>query len=236
MTRVRRVSLRFSLRTFFVSLLLLSLIGSNLYVSWRWHEARKDVERLRDELGYLTIDDPAKFHLREVPTYEPLSWRWRIYVPPGQHSFHIGVGRISKTGLGAGSSSERGPTRPTDSLVGEYTMTARIERDQLGKWQLAVTWPDGGSMMSINEPYAGWLPKEPRGHHLQARKKYHVDVAGGKPMNGSARRRETESFPADEPVVLLRLRAPDDLANDTGQPCEGVLIWFDKGRQRNGPK
>lgn len=235
MTRVPRVQLRFSLRTFFVSLLLLSLVGSNLYVSWRWHEARKDVERLRDELGYLTIDDPAKFHVREVPTYEPLNWRWRIYVPPGQHWFHVGVGHISKTGMGAGASSARGPERPTDSLVGEYTMTARIERDPLGKWQLAVSWPDGRSTTSINEPYAGWLPTANRGPHIQVRKKYHVDIAGGKPIGGSARKRETESFLADERVVLLRLRAPDDLAADTGQPCDGVLIWFDRGPGRHGP-
>jgi hypothetical protein len=233
-TRVPRVRFRFSLRTFLVSLLLLSLIGSNLYVSWRWNEARHEIERLREELGYLIVDDPTKFHVRAVPTHDPLSWRWRIYVPPGQHWFHMGIGRIAKTGLEAGSGSATGPSRPTNSLAGEFTMTARIERDTFGNWQLIVSWPGGSSMMSINERDAGWLPKENRGPHTQVRRKFHADVAGGRPMAGSARRREMESFPPDEPVVLLRLRAPADLATDTGQPCDGVMIWFDKGRVRRG--
>ena len=72
---------RFSLRTFFVTLFVLSLFGSNAYVSWKWHEARQEIERLREELGYLTIEDPTRFYVREAPTHRWREWRWRICVP-----------------------------------------------------------------------------------------------------------------------------------------------------------
>jgi hypothetical protein len=43
MVRIRLVPrVRFSLRTFFVALMLLSLIGSNLFVSWQWDRQRKE--------------------------------------------------------------------------------------------------------------------------------------------------------------------------------------------------
>lgn len=46
--------LRFSLRTFLGTLMLLSLMGSNLFVSFKWRQTQVENRRLRDELGYLT--------------------------------------------------------------------------------------------------------------------------------------------------------------------------------------
>lgn len=223
--------LRFSLRAFLLTLLVLSLFGSNAYVSWKWDEARQEIDFVREELGYLTIADPTQFYIREVPTLEPLSWRWRIYAPPGERSFHLGIGRVPAVGLQADTGAARGPSSPRDSLVGEYTMTARIERDQLGKWRLAVSWPEGGLWTSILGPDASWLSAGDRYQDVHASRKCDIEVAGSKPVNGSATKRQTESFSPDEPVVLLRLRAPQDLKRDAGEPCDGVLIWFENAGQ-----
>lgn len=223
-----RPRIRFSLRAFLLTLFVVSLFGSNAFVSWKWHEARQEIARLREEMGYLTIGDPTRFYVREVPTVEALSWRWRIYAPPGGRVFHIGSGRIAATGLKSGSAGGFGPSKPADPLVGEYTLTARIERDQFGNWRLAVSFPDGGMTHSIMKPDAGWLSDGDRHQHVQASRKCRIEVAGSKPVKGSASKRETELFSPDEPVVLLRVRAPDDLKTDTGQPCDGVMIWFEK--------
>jgi hypothetical protein len=215
------------------TLLVLSLIGSNLYVSFKWRQAQTDVQRLRDELGYLTIDDPTRFYVRELPTLEPLNWRWRIYVPQGERDFCAGVGRIPIEGAGAGSSGRHYSRRSqagsplTDPMQGEYTLTARIERNQLGNWRLVIQYPDGGLTQAIMPPDAGWLSAEELFGQVRSNREIQATAAGGN--------KQTESFAADDMVVLLRLRAPkhDQTPNE---PCDGVIIWFEKREVQTAKK
>ena len=216
---------RFSLRTFFVTLFVLSLISSNLYVSWRWDQSREEIQRLRDELGYLTIDDPKRFYVREVPTFLPFSWRWRIYVPPGNRNFFLATGGIEKTGTQAGYSRVRGIQSPADPMQGEFTLSVRVERGQNGGWELVATYPDGRMMLDFKPSQAGWVFNDDHYPAVRAnRNNARSEVAG---LNG-----KTESFSADEPVVLLRLRAPEDWKTDNGQPCDGAMVWFEKPRSQ----
>ena len=43
-----------------------------------------------------------------------------------------------------------------------------------------------------------------------------------------AGRGKTESFSADEPVILLRVRAPTAEQDVNQGACDGVMIWFEK--------
>lgn len=216
---------RFILRTL-VLLFVVSLVGSNFYLRWKYRQELQGIERLRGELGVLVIDDPSRFYVREMPTFEPLSWRWRIYVPPGERALHVGVGRISETGTSTASGSGHGPGRRTrngvtsDPMQGEYTLTARIERDQLGQWQLVVRYPDGSMRYSIMPRDANWLIASDDYYEVASRWKTYAEVAGGG--------EQMQTFAADDTVILLRLRAPDASQPTGHEPCDGVMVWFEK--------
>lgn len=225
--------IRFSLRTFLTTLLMLSLVGSNLYVSYKWRVAQTEIQRLRDELGVLTIDDPKRFYIREVRSGDPLTWRWRIYVPPGERDFYLGVRRIPESGVNAESGgsvysrkTNPGSSVPIDPMQGEYTITARIERDQQGGWKLAVHYLDGATTVGIMPPDSGWLSGGESYLDVKATRDIDVNITG---FNGI-----TESFAADETVVLLRLRAPTQEQADNHDPCDGVMLWF--GEHRTPPE
>ena len=217
--------IRFSLRAFFLTLFVLSLLASNLYVSWKWRESRGENDRLRDELGWLKIDDPTRIYVRQVETPEPLSWAWRIYLPPGDRTLHVGSGAIAETGTKAGSAASilmppgkgRSGTSPRDPLQCEFTLTARIERNQLGKLQLAVSTPRQRLALALMPQDSAWISDEKR-FGLRTTRKIQVVAAGS--------RGQMQSFAADDTVVLLRLRAPDDKQAASREPCDGVMIWF----------
>jgi hypothetical protein len=80
--------LRFSLRAFLAAVGVVCLVVSNTIAVRELSELRRENRRLRDELGYLTIDDPLQVHVAAARSLEELQWRWRVYVPPGKR---IGV-------------------------------------------------------------------------------------------------------------------------------------------------
>lgn len=217
--------IRFSLRAFLLTLFVLSLIASNLYVSWKWRDSRSENDRLREAMGWLKIDDPTRIYVRQVESREPLSWAWRIYLPPGDRTLKTGVGRIAETGVKVGSgggtsmppAKGRSRTNPPDPLDYEFTLTARIERDQLGNLRLAVSTPRMGHTLALMPQDSTWISEKNR-YGISSTRKTKVVAAGS--------RGQTESFAADDTVVLLRVRAPDDKQAESGEPCDGVMIWF----------
>jgi len=223
--RLAMPKLRFSLRAFLLTLFVLSLIASNLYVSWKWRESRVEVDRLREEMGWLKIDDPTRIHVRQIESPEPLSWAWRIYLPPGNRTLYAGGGAIAETGLKTDSAadtslqpnSKQSKTSPPDPLDYEFTLTARIERDQRGNLQLAVSAPRQGLAFALRPKDSAWIMDDKR-FGLWTTRKLQLEAAGS--------RGQTESFAADDAIVLLRLRAPDDKQAESGEPCDGVMIWF----------
>jgi hypothetical protein len=211
--------IRFSLRTFLVALLVLSLIGSNLYVSWKWRQTQIENWRLRDELGILTIEDPTQFYVREARGGGILNWRWRIYAPPGQRKLYVATSRIADKDCSGGQSIV--PPHPPQ---GEYTLTAHVEPNHFG-WALTVLYPGGGEKFHIMPPHADWVPDcFPKVHsgpvppRPPRRIPIEIEVAG--------RNQEPESFAGDEPVVLLRLRAPTPEQAAKHEDCDGIMLWF----------
>src|SRR4051812_24220210 len=77
-----RLRLRLSLLT---TLLLLTIVGMAIVISLQWREIgplRADNWRMRDELGYLNIDDPTKAYAVQLKTLGDEAWKWRVYLPP----------------------------------------------------------------------------------------------------------------------------------------------------------
>jgi hypothetical protein len=185
---------------------------------------RKERAGASDRIFHRHLKEHADRHIDEVAFAESL-WTWRIYLPPGNRSLHVGSSLIADTGTkvgsGAGASMPPGKaqsgTSPRDPLQCEYTLTARIERDQLGNLQLVVTTPRQRLALTLMPRDSAWISDQNR-LGLGTTRKIQAVAAGS---HG-----KTESFAADDAVVLLRLRAPDSKQAASGEPCDGVMIWF----------
>jgi hypothetical protein len=73
----------------------MTIAGLGLVVWLQWHEVeplRQKVQQLRQELGYLVIDDPTKaqFISAERPYDNETHWTWRLYLPAGGE-YHLNV-------------------------------------------------------------------------------------------------------------------------------------------------
>ena len=77
--------MRYRPRMSLISLLLLTgLVGvsvSHWRISNEKVQLKSDRQRLVRVLGGLEVDDPTKAYIRRLPTYSPLSWRFRVYLP-----------------------------------------------------------------------------------------------------------------------------------------------------------
>jgi hypothetical protein len=66
------------------ALLLMTIAGMAIVIVQLWTEVgplRADVRRLRNEVGEITIEEPAKLHAVQVRTNDKLAWKWRFFIP-----------------------------------------------------------------------------------------------------------------------------------------------------------
>src|SRR5262245_57492572 len=78
-----KLRLRFSLLSFLLGSATICLAVSHWHASRQLATARVELRKLRDELGYLSIDDRAKFHAVAFETGQPNTWQWRLFLPNG---------------------------------------------------------------------------------------------------------------------------------------------------------
>jgi hypothetical protein len=81
------------------SLLTLLLVSSLVCVSvshWRTSrdlvQTRRELRGIREEHGYLNIDDRSQVHFAALKTELP-GWKWRIYLPP-KHRWKLNLGAV----------------------------------------------------------------------------------------------------------------------------------------------
>lgn len=136
----------------------MTIIGMVIVIVQLWHEVeplRSEVDRLRQELGYLSVHDPQKIYAIRVPTNEAGVHRYRIYLPTDRRfKIHTRIGTIPgrlpqqtkqewfETLDGSGSTSE------IDS--GEFTIdiAVRPDSEKPDHWSLShqVAGRGGGSV------------------------------------------------------------------------------------------
>ena len=80
-TAMRRLPrFRFSVLNLLLVTVILSM-GLVIFRQWR------DIEGMRKQLGasgFLHVDDQRNYYAIAVPTYDKLTWRWRVWLPPGE--------------------------------------------------------------------------------------------------------------------------------------------------------
>jgi hypothetical protein len=204
---------RFSLRSFFLFLIVACLIGSNLFtarevnrLNEKLSESYRANEKLQAELGLLVVTDPNKLHAVAVQTQESLTWRWRLHVPTGRRfRLFMATQEIPDNCL---------PTNHSSSglVEGDFTATAAIRKGHLDKWMFRVMYPSGSTGMAFSDERSEWIVNHPGSSESQA---------------GS---NDSESTNPGETMVLLRFRvmqrAGDGSSSSVAEPCDGVMIWI----------
>lgn len=203
---------RISLRAWLLLVALVASLGSNLVTAWRLNQSEHDLRKLRDEAGYLTIEDSDQIHVVEWLQTESNVWRWRVFLPEGhKYSLHRRVGEIGRDDFGGAKTF--GIT--SDLLPGEYVVTLRLGPN--AEIYLGCKGASGGGdvVSTLSE--------------AEARRCF--EGAGGYQMSvtGSS---GTQAFSVDKPVPLIRRRAtirpPGGGSVPSDGPTPGVLIWIEK--------
>jgi hypothetical protein len=150
-----------------------------------------------------------------VPTFEDLTWRWRVHVPErSRQRIAFSGGQIPVKGFSGRSASTQLP-------AGDYLLTAIVRRNHLNKWTLTVGHSDGAISTSIADEHADWLGDGP-------------GFARGWSKSQTGQN-EAELCGPGEKLTLLRLRvmvlsADGKSSHSNDEPCDGVLIWIDDER------
>jgi hypothetical protein len=205
-----RPRFQFSIRWMLVAIAFISVLGSHVFTSWKLKQSREEVGRMATELGRLTISNPDTLNVLELPTYEDMTWRWRVHVPSAtKYRLLISTQEIPSTGVPSDhGSSELAP--------GEYIVTAAVRRDRLGRWRLTLVQQNGTIGMVIPEEHANWLTDGPG---------YSTERAG----SGAS-----VAATSDEPFVFLRLNCMQKtpggggVSAPPGARTEGIMIWVDE--------
>jgi hypothetical protein len=127
---------RFSLRGFIAAIGVICLVLSNAVAIRELRRVNDENQRLRDELGYLTIDDPEALYLVNLPRLEDLRWSWRVHVPR-RDRFVLLVEWNDIPGDPESSRVVRSPLR-----AGEYVLDVAVYRSSDGKWRLLADWAE----------------------------------------------------------------------------------------------
>jgi hypothetical protein len=174
-------------------------------------QVRAELQKYRDEAGYVTVSDPRQMHAIQVFTPARNQWRWRVYLPPGcrYHLCHA-TANIPPTG---------NPSMETWQLLdpGETIVHASIEQGPSGEQTFWLRTPKGSAGTGISKQNQGWITGAVG------------STSTGVSIGG------TQSVPPDKPLELLRLRAnvvnPADGQSQlpTG-PGPGLMIWIEQER------
>jgi hypothetical protein len=196
---------RYTLRVLLAAVAVVALVVTwvNMYrLSERNRMLIAENQRLRDEVGELSVEDESQFHAIQVTADDELEWMWRIWVPPGRSYKVRSVGeQIPKAGFSQGG----GTLMLQDS--GEHWVRYRIERDPRdNRWRGKLS-ARGGSVGGDEHAWVEW---------------------GARTSTSDGVGKSTQVFPADERVLLIRHRVSQATSSDKIEdPSAGFLIWLE---------
>ncbi|WP_442481576.1 hypothetical protein [Aeoliella sp. SH292] len=116
--------------------LLLAMALSIGLLLWELIPLRAEVQRLRNEAGYLTVDDPSKLQAIRLDSDSPLVWRWKVWIPKGTGTVFANamIGDIPASGDFVRMSGGAGIARERDQ---ETVVTVKVYQDLHLDWTLS---------------------------------------------------------------------------------------------------
>ena len=128
--------------------------------TYKLHRAEAELRQLRNEVGYLSVDDRSKVHVIAVDMNEPDTWRWRIFLPQGvRYSWCLGFGDIPGKGVPQPKLKHTSNEPYSDEDV-EVVVTASLRQLDDGDWSLSVSSKIGTSHIRWAAPVRQSLPKK----------------------------------------------------------------------------
>ena len=168
-------------------------------------------ERLRAEAGYLNIDDPAKVAALLQKNANDLSWSWKVWLPEGSWRLQSRMFGIPAAGV-ADAMDTRGMEGGREVHVAVTIYKKGID----AQWQFLSSL-DGSQL-------ARALPDT---HQLVAPAplvRRTIEIAGSG---------DRETADADQPLVLLRIRAHaieqktfGEQSKEGSLSSDGVMVWI----------
>jgi hypothetical protein len=197
------------------------MLISSFLMYRRMAKAERESDTLRKDAGYLAISDENLFHAVFIKTYEPHTWRWRVYIPSKcRFSLKTMNGEISEKELPAeediGFGSDKG---------GECVINAAMRQDKNDKWFLRLTCSHDklGDMSGASR---SWSTSSPISDDVA--NKFTANNIGTNYVvfgaDGSA------SQVIDKPILLLKYRLSKTDGSGrwygTPDPMPGIMIWI----------
>jgi hypothetical protein len=216
----QRKPLRFRLGTMLLVLGLALVTVSHVYTSVKLRQANESVKQLREEVGYLDIEDPTKVHVLALETTEPDTWRWRVYIPKGNtYAWRLASENLPRTGLPdggtSGISNENYSARDNEMLV-----TAALHQRPHGIGELVVTSRISGSRDQMSDAT----------HRIAADSFAWRETTPGQERDVLGERTTAILDPAG-PIVLLKVRALEKQSDSSFQPSTkpmpGIAVWLE---------
>lgn len=211
---------RFSLLAFLLAVTVVCLAVALWNTSTRLNSAESELRKLRNEAGYLTIDDRSKLHAVAIDTGEPNTWRWRMFVPKGvRYEWNIACEDIPMHSPPARPAASAVSNEPYWDTETEVLVTARLRKADEETWTLSVTSKVGDS----NDQLGGTTLRIPREK---------IEWMGNTPsVDGQVLgARGTAVRDPDGPIILLQKRGrvidPPDGNYDV--PLPGFMVWLSK--------
>ncbi|HUE73718.1 MAG TPA: hypothetical protein VMP01_22760, partial [Pirellulaceae bacterium] len=219
----RSLPLRFSLWTLFIVVAVACVAAAWYGMRKREREAlakvaalaaqietqQAEINRLRAEIGFLTIGDRTKVHALAQRSLNDYHWRWRVYLPPGKPwRLCQALGRIPRQGF------KEIPHASGTIDDGEFTIEAFIGRDVDGQRRLVVATPSIRNSQSLDEAQFQEL------------------IKAGFSTTGIGFTR-MEVLDPKAPILLLRLRQHEPIPGSPGsfrtsdEPEFGFMLWLE---------
>jgi len=221
---IQRRGFQFSLRSLLLVTLIIALTLASLLMYRRLSDAERELVKLRNEAGYLKIEDETLFQAIAIPCEEPLMWKWRAYLPKGsKYSWHLNYSMIPAMGaLGGGASSHEVIPRP-QGIEGTITVSIRKDPEPTNRrWLFNLTYrsADGKEKHSIGTS----IPDQTMDQFLQA---HMTDGECLGELNAETRKR-------GESIILLKRRIGEQTSanswSTSSKPQPGFAVWLEEGK------
>lgn len=201
---------------------------TSLLMYRRVSEVEKELARLRTEAGYLKIEDETLFQAIAIPCEDPLTWKWRCYLPKGsKYCWNSGSGMVPATGVGGANASGREIKPRAEGFQGVITVSLRKDPDpHFNRWIFCTKWrSEGAGEMSST---SSSIPDELMDQILQAQMTESQCLGELKP----------ETRKPGETIVLLKRRIGEQTSANrwtgSSKPQPGFCVWLseDNSEQR----
>ena len=199
--------------------MLVIAMGMALVVSTReLVQLRAENAKLRVETGVLKVTDRERVWVLQLKALDDMTWRWKVYLPPGRWTLRAVTEEIPKTGFPTARIGHVAAYTHVEKVGRVVQVEAAVRKAPDGRWQL-ITNLDGPGMRKV------------------LRERHALTMAHKKYESGAAGANRERAFELDGPIVVLKVRAAA-LSSEYNysvrpvpdEPCDGLMLWLEQDR------